>query len=351
MKASYTTRSHEFTVKALVFIVATLFYMTTSAQSVSDFQKNNTGKQPKHVEGVNHSARAVPLHPAINGPYQELKPRLTPCGSRLYFSRHYHPSNTNGTNDPEDIWYSDFDEQSNTWSSPARMASFLNNAGPNYINNVSATGDTLILGNRYEKKGKMKAGLSYSVNIKGEWSAPTPIHIKNDYNISSHSNSFVNLTNGVIIRAVERCEGIGDRDLYVSFWDGETATEPVNMGNIINTEFEESSPYLARDNKTLYFASKGHHGHGGYDIYVTKRLDDTWTNWSEPENLGPAINGPQDEEFFSITHCGQYAIFAKQVSVHNVDLFKISLDELFGQEQTPTEPLSPSVKEGALASL
>lgn len=123
----------------------------------------------------------------------------------------------------------------------------------------------------------------------------------------------------------------GERDLYVSFWDGEKASEPVNMGGMINTEFEESSPYLADDLKTLYFASKGHHGYGGFDIYVTTRLDDSWINWSTPKNLGPAVNGRLDDEFFSITHCGNFAIFSKQISIHNSDLYKISMHELFGQ--------------------
>jgi hypothetical protein len=106
------------------------------------------------------------------------------------------------------------------------------------------------------------------------------------------------------------------------------ATEPVNMGAVINSNLEESSPYLAADNKTLYFASKGHSGFGGYDIFVTRRLDESWTNWSKPENLGPAVNGASDDEFFSLTPCGQFGIFSKRVSVHNVDLFKISLNGL-----------------------
>lgn len=87
---------------------------------------------------------------------------------------------------------------------------------------------------------------------------------------------------------------------------------------------------VVADNSTLYFASKGHNGYGGHDIFVTKRLD-TWTNWSEPKNLGPAVNSGLDDEFFSITHCGNFAVFSKQMSVHNVDLFRISIEDLFGQ--------------------
>ena len=296
-------------------------------QSISNVK--TAGKTILQAENVNPDAKATPLDPSINSPYEDIKPMLTPNGNRLYFSRLFHPDNTNGVNDPEDIWYTEFDRASTSWSEPVRMASHLNNAGPNYVNNVSVTGDTIILGNQYLKNGKMRAGLSYSVNVDGQWSLPLSIDIKDDYNMSAHANAFVSLRNGIIIKSIQRGESFGERDLYVSFWDGKQATEPVNMGGIINTEFEESSPFLASDNKTLYFASKGHNGYGGFDIYVTKRLDESWTNWSQPKNLGPAVNGKMNDEFFSITHCGNYAIFSRQISVHNVDIFRISMRELF----------------------
>jgi hypothetical protein len=208
------------------------------------------------------------------------------------------------------------------------------------------SGDTLILGNEYRKKGRMRAGLSYSVNIGGQWSQPKSIVIANDYNMSEQANHHVSLKNGVIISAIERIETEGGRDLYVSFWNGEIATEPVNMGSIINSDLEESSPYLACDNKTLFFASKGHNGHGGFDIFVTSRLDDTWLNWSEPKNLGSAFNGPLDDEHFIITQCKRFALFSKQVSVHNVDLFKISIEELCHLIKGPSEQQSPVIHGG-----
>ncbi len=323
---------------ALLFVSTGIYSCFAQAQRLKPIQPGDysisqagiSGKNIRLASNTNVDAIAVPLHAAINSPYAELKPALAPDGNRLYFSRSEHPNNVFGEADMEDIWYSERDRTSNTWSDPIRMGGILNNEGPNYINNVSMSGDTLILGNQYGKKGKMRAGLSYSVNVRGQWSAPTPIQIENDYNISDHANAFVSLKNGVIIKAIQRIETFGQRDLYVSFWDGEVATEPINMGGVINTDLEEASPYLAADNKTLYFASKGHEGYGGYDIFVTRRLDESWTNWTEPENLGPAVNGALDDEFFSISHCGKHAIFSKQVNVHNVDLFKISTDELFG---------------------
>jgi OmpA-OmpF porin, OOP family len=340
-----------------LLLVALLYSFTTEAQSLKQrdllhpIEKTKNADQKIHLaENVNPGGKAIPLNPSINSPYDDIKPALTPCGKRLYFSRHLHPNNTFGEADMEDIWYSDFDETSNTWSDPALMTGDLNNSGPNYINNVSVTGDTVILGNQYRPNGKMRAGLSYSVNVNGQWSFPKTINIKDHYNMARQSNSFVSLKNGIIIMAIQRGETYGERDLYVSFWDGTEATEPINMGGVINSAFEESSPFLSADNKTLYFASKGHNGFGGADIYVTKRLDESWTNWSTPENLGPAVNGPMDDEFFSITHCGNYAIFSKQVNVHNTDLYRISMEELFRQPVKPKQDQSEK-RLSAFASL
>ena len=323
----------------LVFFIAFVYSKVANAQEMRSIQY--TGNDPVNqvisadkkinmLKNSNPDAKAEPLSSTINSPYAELKPTLSPDGSKLYFSRLLHPANTSGNSENEDIWYAERNKITNTWSSPLRLVGGLNNSGPNFINNVSATGDTLILGNQYGRKGRMRAGLSYSVNDRGQWSAPMNINIQNDYNMSGHANAFVSLKSGIIIQAVQREETYGHRDLYVSFWDGAQASEPINMGGVINSDLEESSPFLAADNKTLYFASKGHAGFGGYDIFVTTRLDESWTNWTTPENLGPAVNGAMDDEFFSISQCGKYALFSKQVSVHNTDLFKITTHELFG---------------------
>lgn len=327
----------------IVFIIMALHCFIADAQQADPHSPVNVvktaGKVINVAKGVNLDAKAVPMRSSINSPYAELKPAFAPNGDRLYFSRVSHPNNVNGINDQEDIWYSLYDSTTNVWSEPIHMPGELNNSGPNFIESVSKTGDTLILGNQYLKRGKMRDGVSYSVNVNGEWSSPEPIVIMNDYNMSNHGNHYVSLKSGVIISAVQRADSKGHRDLYVSFWNGEYATEPLSMGGVINSSLEESSPYLACDTKTLYFASKGHNGYGGYDIFMTTRLDDSWQNWSVPVNLGPAVNGHMDEEFFSITHCGRYAIFTKQMNVHNEDLYKIPVEELFGK----SKPVVPAV--------
>lgn len=279
---------------------------------------------PVSAATVTITSQPIPLNESINSQFVELKPVMAPCGNRLYFSRlEYFDKITNCGKD-EDIWYTDYNAATNSWSSPQRVTGEINNSGPNFVNSLSPKGDTLVLGNRY-RRGKMLAGLSYSVKVEGQWSAPQNITIRNDYNISDHANHYVSFQHHVIISAIERAETVGERDLYVSFWDGGTATEPMNLGLVVNTDLEESSPYLSPDGKTLFFASKGHGGFGGYDIYMTTRLDDTWTTWSKPVNLGPAVNTANDEEHFSITRCGKYGLFSREINDHNVDLFRVGL--------------------------
>lgn len=68
-----------------------------------------------------------------------------------------------------------------------------------------------------------------------------------------------------------------------------------NMGKIINSAADEGMPQLLSDNKTLLFSSIGFSSYGNYDIYVSYRLDDTWKKWSEPINLGNKINSDSFE--------------------------------------------------------
>jgi OmpA-OmpF porin, OOP family len=112
----------------------------------------------------------------------------------------------------------------------------------------------------------------------------------------------------------------------VSFMQDDSVwTEPLNLSKTINTAAEESAPFLSIDDKTLYFSSKGFSGFGGSDIYISKRLDDTWTNWSPPENMGNTINSPMEDLFFNIPANSEYAYYSRGVSAENTDIFSIKL--------------------------
>ncbi len=132
---------------------------------------------------------------------------------------------------------------------------------------------------------------------------------------------------------MEREDSKGERDLYVSFMSPDSSwTEPLNLGNVVNTANDESAPFLAADDKTLYFSSNGFSGYGMSDIYASKRLDDTWTNWSDPENLGPEINSPLEDLFFNIPASSDYAYYSRGVSDSNMDIFRVKLPIQRGPE-------------------
>ncbi|MEQ8245091.1 OmpA family protein [Fulvivirga sp.] len=281
-------------------------------------------------EFINPDISKERLDENVNSKYKEYKPLLSPDGQTLYFSRRNHPENVGGTEDNEDIWYSEKDADGN-WQLAKNMGSELNNAGPNYVSSVTPDGKSvlLVLGNQYLENGKMAAGVSISSNASGNWSKPTAIQIENDYNYSEKANFYLANSRKALLMSVMREDSNGGRDLYVSFLNADsTWTEPLNLSNKVNTAGEESSPFLASDDKTLYFSSDGYSGFGSSDIYMTKRLDDTWTNWSEPENLGPTINSQYEDLFFNIPGNSDFAYYSQGVSDDDLDIFRVALPVL-----------------------
>ena len=264
----------------------------------------------------------------VNSDNSELNPLLSPDGKTLYFSRKNHPENMGGVNDKEDIWYSELSSDGK-WALAKNMGPKFNNAGPNFVNAVASTPDgqaVLVLGNKYLPNGKMLAGVSMSTNMNGSWTKPMAINIENDYNFNEKANYFLSNTRKTLLMSIEREDSKGGRDLYVSFQKNDsTWNEPVNLGGVVNTANDESAPFLASDDQTLYFSSNGFSGYGGADVYMSKRLDDTWTNWSEPQNMGPDINSKLDDLFFNIPSTSEFAYYSRGMTDDNADIFRVKL--------------------------
>jgi outer membrane protein OmpA-like peptidoglycan-associated protein len=140
----------------------------------------------------------------------------------------------------------------------------------------------------------------------------------------------------VLLMAVQRKDGQGQQDIFVSFAskDGKTWTTPHNLGPIINTKKPEFAPFLAADGKTLYFASEGHGGYGKSDIFYAKRLDNTWTNWTKPRNLGPSVNSPDFDAYYVVSAAGEdaYLVSTRNGTDGSKDIFRISLKPQFKPE-------------------
>jgi len=247
----------------------------------------------------------------VNSIADELNPVLTNNGKALYFIRRFHSENVAGMKDAGDIWVSFFSD-SMRWTVPRRLTSPLNNA---QFNGIIAFPDdiaSVYLYQHYMPGGNpaKTQGISVSRNMNGSWSTPARIDIKYFYNKSDHVSISLSETGDIMLLSLESYGTYGAEDLYVSFRTGSDQwSEPRNIGPRINTAFQEMTPYLAPDNKTLFFASNGHGGYGGRDIFVTKRQDDSWLNWSEPANLGSEINTPGVELYFQYFPDEERAIY------------------------------------------
>lgn len=254
---------------------------------------------------------SVKLDSNVNSIYPERGPLVSPDGKTLYFSRSFDPENIGGKKDREDIWYSEWDSKKNKWSKAKNMGDTLNNSDPNFINSISPDGNSLFLGNTYGQDGRSEDGVSISKRTSSGWSFPKTLNIDQLDNKSAKANYFLSSSMKTIVLSIEqKNDTYGDRDLYVSFMVSDsTWSKPLNLGKTVNTIGTESGPFLASDDRTLYYSSDGLSGYGGADIYVTRRLDDTWQKWSEPENLGPVVNSSFDESFFSLSASGKKVFY------------------------------------------
>lgn len=310
-----------------------------SSLSVTLAQIIPAGGPPINIaKNINPSVTGEQLSHNVNTSYMELGPMPTKDGKRLYFSRQGFPGNTGGVED-EDIWYCEFDDITQSWGPAINAGPPLNNTGPNFITGVGRNGDTLLLANEYRKNGKMRAGVSVSVRVGELWSFPIPVNITADYNSAGRASYDLSHDRNTLIIAQEKIDSHGKLDLYVSFRDPDklnsyVGTESINLGPLINTFGDETSPWLAYDGRTLYFASNGHNGYGNMDIFVARRLDNTWTNWSQPENLGPGINSSFDDFSFNYNPKSRYAYFVRGFSRQNTDIFKIDMTNLFVDDDT-----------------
>ncbi len=275
---------------------------------------------------LNNDLAVEKLSNTVNSPHIDLNPIIAPDGKVMYFSRNS-PENTGGKGDFEDIWYAERDTKTGEWQQAQNLGAPLNNKGSNFVSSIALDGDKylLLLGNAYKKNDKMEAGVSISRQTKEGWSKPTPLTIENFYNLSPNANYFLTSNQKVMLMSLQREDSRGLRDLYVSFpKENNSWSEPLNLGDAINTAETESSPFLALNDSTLFFSSRGYSGFGGDDVFMSRRLDDTWQHWSEPENMGPVVNSKIDDTFFTISLTNEYAYLTRR-SADTADMYEMRL--------------------------
>lgn len=265
----------------------------------------------------------------VNSSFVETAPYISSDGSVLFFIRGGHPENTFDNPDSQDIWAVDMKNDS-----AVKLCEHLEKPfNTDYLNGLmyqSPDGQTRIIKGVFDSFGRfMKNGYSQIKKTKDGWSLPIELRIKGykKYDKGNYVNLAIAPSGNVMILAMSPIKGDNFTSLYISnkIGDGDW-DEPIRIDNL--TVGKDFGPFVAADNKSLYFASFRDGGFGDADIWVAQREDDTWLNWSEPQNLGANINSEKMDGYYTVSPSGNYAFLVSDASgLGASDIFRIKLTE------------------------
>jgi hypothetical protein len=159
-------------------------------------------------------------------------------------------------------------------------------------------------------------------NVSGKWKGEIPFEYNSDeYSVSHPALS----TDGKTLYFVSDMPGgLGGKDLYKCILNNSGWSQPRNLGKTINTSTDETSPFIHNSN-TLYFASNGHGGFGGYDVFKAVSSND---EFKEVQNLGFPINTRFDDFGLILNKEGSHGFFASNRGNggFNDDIFEVIVD-------------------------
>ncbi len=173
---------------------------------------------------------------------------------------------------------------------PVNLGNAVNSSADEYLPNVTADESTLI----FTRKIGSNEDFYQSKKVNGQWADATGL--SNKINTPEFNEGAQSLTQDgqyLFFTGCNRPDGRGRCDIFLSHKNSTDWDKPFNLGEPINTPGWESQPSISADGRTLYFVSLRKGGYGGYDIWKSRLTD---KGWSEPENLGPNINTPYDEQ-------------------------------------------------------
>jgi outer membrane protein OmpA-like peptidoglycan-associated protein/tetratricopeptide (TPR) repeat protein len=244
----------------------------------------------------------------INSVWPDYAPVISEDESVMIFTSRRQEDNTSGDVDSDNFYFEEIyisRKQGDKWGPAENIGSPINTSYHDANIALSSDGSRLYL---YKDTGR--GDIYYSDYDGAKWSKPK--FLSNRINSSTYAENSVSETSspGVIIYSSDRPGGAGGIDLYYCVTDSKgNWYKSKSLGSAINTKYDEDSPFLDYDGKTLYFSSAGHKGYGGYDVFRTV-YDSAIEQWSKPENLGYPVNTPDNELYFHPTKGGRTAYFA-----------------------------------------
>lgn len=273
----------------------------------------------------------VPFNPVnvgngINTKDDEYWPAITADGQMLMFTRQYRPDdNQSASSMNQEDFYLSFLADS-TWQTAINAGGPLNTRQNEGAQTISSGGNYIFFTACDRPGGLGSCDIYFSAYSEGVWSQPS--NLKFPVNTSSwESQPSINADGKMLFFSSSRPGGFGGKDLWYSISNHQNVfSVPVNMGSVINTDGDEMSPFIHFDGRTLYFASDGRTGMGGFDIYMTRMNEDS--TWTDPQNLGYPINTYNEETGLVIESSGQRAYFSSLRDKSNgKDIFYFNLYE------------------------
>ncbi len=276
--------------------------------------KTSADKSIKNCEfAINAMKKPVPFNPVnvgsgINTTDDEYWPSITADGQTMMFTRQPNIINNPGFTGvvQEDFYISYLKD--NVWQKAFNAGAPLNTNQNEGAQSLSSDGSYMIFTACNRPGGMGNCDLYFSAFSNKTWSEPSNLGPPVNTN-RWESTPSLSADGRSLYFSSSRPGGFGGKDIWVSRLDDKNQwSEPVNLGGAINTEGDELSPFIHFDGKTLYFASDGRVGMGGFDLYVTRLKDDS--TWTEPKNLGYPINTWNDEMGLIIDAGGQKGYFS-----------------------------------------
>jgi len=255
---------------------------TEDAQKLAEIIQNVNSDALKPNAVTYHSLGKLPNY--VNSQYSDYAPVVTEDGKTMYFT-----SMRIGSKNKENIWK--VTKVGSVWGNP-QMIESLSSEKNEANGSISEDESKIYLFGHYDEDKNIKSGDIYYSNKIKTWDKPRKVENVNSRKTDTQPCVF---EDKYMFFSSNRDGGIGGTDIYMSVKENGVWSEPINLGPTVNSDGNEQTPFLDWDGESLFFSSNGHAGLGGYDIFKVKKIGQTWTEWSEPENLGVSINTVRNE--------------------------------------------------------
>jgi outer membrane protein OmpA-like peptidoglycan-associated protein len=223
----------------------------------------------------NASAQELRSLSGANSPNDDTNP-VWIGNNTLLFTRAFHSSNMGGTSDPGDIWETERDENGE-WGEAVHRAD-LSTSGYDVVLGLEDVLTLLVLRN----DGTETTLHQYS-KFGLDWNYLRKVNFPDLSSFEGLVNGRVSEGGKFLLLAGKRSGGLGNEDIYVSEKSGVEWSNFQNLGLTINSFAQEGGPFFDPASNQLYFSSNSQAGPTGKDIFIAKRLGDSWQAWSRPE--------------------------------------------------------------------